>query len=257
MKEIVSRNNETLKRYAALADKRERDREGLFLAEGEKLFFEGLARGKPDSVFLRSGEARMEEYRLRALSAGIPEEKIFVLSLPAFEKLADAKTPQGVIGAFRKPERKIPDKIPGHALVLDRISDPGNLGTLLRTAAATNIPVFLIGCTDPYSPKCVRSSMSGVFASVFYEYGAEETLALLRRSGTEVCAADMRGENFFAAPIEKPCAVVVGNEANGISEYWRKNADRVFSLPMENGIESLNAAVCGSAMLMYLKYSRR
>ena len=257
MKEILSRNNETLKRYAALADKRGRDREGLFLAEGEKLFFEGLARGIPDSVFLRAGEPQTENFRLRALSAGVPEERIFVLSVPAFEKLADAKTPQGVIGAFRKHERKILDKIPGHALVLDRISDPGNLGTLLRTAAAADVPAFLVNCADPYSPKCVRSSMSGVFASDFYECGEREVFALLKRSGAEICVADMRGENFFSASFDKPCAVVVGNEANGISEFWRENADRTLSLPMENGIESLNAAVCGSAMLMYLKYSRR
>lgn len=257
MKEIVSRNNETLKRYAALADKKAREAEGLFLAEGEKLVAEGFLRGCPESVFVRKGEPKTLEIFAQARGAGVPEDRLWLLSEGAFDKLADAKSPQGVIAAFRKPDRPLPERVSGAVLVLDRISDPGNLGTLLRTAAAADAPVLLIGCTDPYSPKCVRSSMSGVFAAEFFSCSGEEALALLRRSGAEICAADMHGENFFGAAFAPTCAIVVGNEANGVSAFWRENADRTVSLPMENGIESLNAAVCGSAMLMVLKFSRR
>ena len=257
MKEIESRNNETLKFYASLSDKRAREREGLFLAEGAKLVSEGLLRGEADALFFRKGEAEIPRFRAEAARAGVPEDRMFLLSEAAFEKLADAKTPQGVVGAFRIPRRAFPERLCGDFAVLDRIQDPGNLGTLLRTAAATDTRVLLVGCTDPYSPKCVRSSMSGVFAAEFYVCEQAEALAAVQSSGAELCVADMAGENFFEGTYPNAVAIVIGNEAQGVSAFWKERADRTLSLPMENGIESLNAAVCGSAMLMNLKYSRR
>ena len=255
MREITSRNNETLKYYAALSDKKHRDAEGLFLVEGRKMVSEGVQRGGLCALFLREDEPS-EEILTAAKRAGLSEDRIYLLSEPAFDKLSDAKAPQGVIGCFRKPEN-LSNPLSGDVLVLDGISDPGNLGTLLRTAAACGFSVLAADCADLYSPKCVRSTMSGIFAAKVRVCTGAEALELARGAGLEICVADMDGENFFQSTLSRPVALVVGNEANGVSERFRRAADRRLSIPMDNGIESLNAAVCGSAMMLTLRHSRR
>ena len=126
--------------------------------------------------------------------------------------------------------------------MLDGISDPGNLGTIFRTVAAVGVKkIYLVNCCDPYSPKTVRSSMSGIYHVEFYECSYEESFAAL--SGVKVFAADMGGSNIFEINPPDDYCVVIGNEANGISEEIEKRADGIIGIPMSKTSESLNAAV--------------
>jgi TrmH family RNA methyltransferase len=131
---------------------------------------------------------------------------------------------------------------------LDNLQDPGNLGTIIRTANAAGIEdIYLINCVDPYSPKCVRASMSGIFFVNIYEGEKKEVLNAV--SSVPLICADMNGENIFSfTPPEKFC-LCIGNEGGGISEEVKRAAAYTIRIPMRTTCESLNAAVsAGIAM---------
>ena len=147
---------------------------------------------------------------------------------------------------------RIPDCTPrppqGKSLLLDGVSDPGNLGTIIRTAnAAGYADIYLRNCADPFSPKCVRASMSGVFF-VRLHIGAEAVLAALR--GMPLICADMRGEDVFAFDPPPVFCLVIGNEGNGVSAEVRALCGYTVKIPMRPTCESLNAGV-SAGILMY------
>ena len=167
-----------------------------------------------------------------------------------FRFLSDEKTPQGVLCRVRIPMREMVAPT-GKCLLLDGVSDPGNVGTILRTANAAGYrEVYLTEtCADPYSPKSVRASMSGLFFTKLYFGTREEILSVL--DGTPIVVADMDGENVFSFQAPEKFALVIGNEANGVSEETLKKANYTVKIPMRETQESLNAAV-SAGILMYL-----
>jgi TrmH family RNA methyltransferase len=134
---------------------------------------------------------------------------------------------------------------------LDGVADPGNVGAIIRTANAAGFEeiYFTRECADPYSPKCVRASMSGLFFTKAYIAEREEILGAL--SGVPVIAADLDGVNAFSFTPPKRYALVIGNEANGVSARVRERAEYTVRIPMRETQESLNAAV-SAGILMYL-----
>ena len=146
-------------------------------------------------------------------------------------------------------------KITEPVLVLDRISDPGNLGTIIRTAAATGFhDIVLIECCDPFSPKTVRSSSGGIFYTDFYPVSFEEFYEEVVKSGAKIYIADMAGENIFNMKnIDEKYALVIGNEGGGVADRLKSGAARTISLPMKSQMESLNAGVSASVMMYFLK----
>lgn len=257
---ITSKNNPVVKAAAFLKEKKGRARTGTFLVEGEKMTAECIAAGlEIERVFL--SERCSEDFEKRLLedlaSRGGTAEKVVWLSESAFCALSDEKTPQGVACVVKIPKN---DPIPprGDCLLLDGIADPGNLGTIIRTANAAGYKqLYLVSCADEYSPKCVRASMSGIFFVETYDVSREEALRLLQ--GVPIFAADMCGENVFFCAVPEKIALAIGNEANGLSSEVRSAASRVVSVPMQGKQESLNAAVA-AALTMYLlrkeKFSR-
>ena len=167
--------------------------------------------------------------------------KKLVVSLPVFDYLSDAVTPQGVL-AVLKEERRTPIIPDNPCVLLDGVSDPGNIGTIIRTCSAVGIKdIFLVECCDPYSPKAVRSSMSGIFFVNLYFIKREEVENNLK--STPIIVADMNGENVFSFnPPGKYC-LVIGNEANGVSETVRNLATHTVKIPMAKTVESLNAGI--------------
>ena len=142
----------------------------------------------------------------------------------------------------------------GNALFLDGISDPGNLGTMIRTAVAAGFcEIYLADCADPYNPKAVRASMSGIYFAALYEGSAE---ALLKTVDIPLIAADMRGEDLFSFSPPARYAVAVGNEGRGLSDAVRARAAYTVGIPMRKEAESLNAAV-SAAIMMYELSNRR
>ncbi len=179
-----------------------------------------------------------------------PKEKTVRVSEDVFRFLSDEKTPQGILCRVHIPKGELTPPS-GKCVLLDGVADPGNVGAILRTANAAGYEkVYLTeDCADPYSPKSVRASMSGVFFTEVCRGGREEILALLK--GAPIIVADMGGENAFTFHAPKSYVLVIGNEANGVSAAVESAATHTVKIPMRETQESLNAAV-SAGILMYL-----
>lgn len=238
---ITSKQNPLIKEIAALSDKKFRKQYGCYLVEGVKPVNECIAAGCEISKIICSEEL-----------AEIYPDAILV-SKEVFGYLSSEKTPQGVIAVVKLPQT--PLKAPEDScLLLDNLQDPGNLGTIIRTAnAAGYSDLYLINCTDPYSPKAVRASMSGIFFVNIYRGTREEILSVL--GDFPLICADMDGSDIFSfVPPEKFC-LCIGNEGSGISEEVMQKADYKIKIPMNDTCESLNAAVSAGISMYQLKYN--
>ncbi len=183
----------------------------------------------------------------------IPQgEEIVRVSKDVFRFLSDEKTPQGILCRVRIPNKQLTPP-EGRCILLDGVADPGNVGAILRTAnAAGYTKVYLTpDCADPYSPKSVRASMSGVFFTEICRGEREEIVALLQ--GTPVLVADMGGVNVFAFTPPTEFTLVIGNEGNGVSAQVRALATHTVKIPMQATQESLNAAVSAGIILYELR----
>ncbi len=245
---ITSKHNPAVKELASLKEKKGRRERGTFLVEGGKMLRECMDSGMEIvRIALLAGnerpaptEASLFEDRLGSA--------VLLLGEDAFRSVSDEKTPQGVVAEVKIPQPAL-EPPQGSCLLLDGLADPANVGAVIRTAAAAGYKeIYLAGCADPYSPKSVRASMSGVFYTKLM-FGSEEEI-LRALGGVPLIAADMGGENVFSVvPPEKFC-IAIGNEGNGLSEIVRGRADLTVGIPMER-MESLNAAV-SAGILMYL-----
>lgn len=235
---LTSKNNPLVKETVALKEKKGRKEYGLFLVEGEKMTRECEKSGlEIERVFVS------EHYR------GKISEEYVCVSDEVFRFLSDEKTPQGILCRVKIPQYVLssPEK---SCLLLDGVSDPANVGAIIRTANAAGYrELYLVDCADPYAPKSVRASMSGVFFSRLYVCTRKEALEALR--DVPLLAADMDGENAFSFSSPKKFALAIGNEANGISEEVFSCASHTLRIPMEREQESLNASVA-AGILMYL-----
>ncbi len=248
---ITSRGNPAVKKLIALQQKKYRALYGEYIAEGEKMVAECLAVGGGVSllVFSQSAEKRLTENADKPFyKAPMPS---ITLSDDVFERVSGEKTPQGVLAVVRMPRRALapPQK---SCLLLDGVSDPGNLGTIIRTANAAGYgEIYLLGCADPYSPKAVRASMSGIFHTILYEGTEEDILAALRE--VPLVAADLDGKNVFSfVPPAKFC-LVIGNEGHGIGAAVKSRRAYTVTVPMRRTQESLNAAVSAGIVMYALK----
>lgn len=238
---IVSKNNQLVKEFAALKDKKFRRQRRTFLVEGEKMVREAIASGL-NIVRI----AVRENYGGEAYPY-----PTFTFGEDAFRAICDEKTPQGIVAEVGIPQSRLqpPSK---SCLVLDGVSDPANVGAVIRTANAAGYhEIYLIDCADPFAPKSVRASMSGVFFTKLMTGTREEVLSVL--DGVTVLAADMNGENVFTFNPPENFALCVGNEGRGLSQEVRARADRTIRIPMRNTAESLNAAVSASIAMYLLK----
>jgi TrmH family RNA methyltransferase len=178
-------------------------------------------------------------------------DKMVIVSDIVFSYLSEEKTPQGILAVVCIPKLTLREP-EASCLLLDGIQDPGNLGTILRTANAAGYKeLYLIDCVDPYSQKAVRASMSGIFFVKIYMGSRSEVLSAL--AGTPLIAADMAGKNLFTfIPPTKFC-LCIGNEGNGLSPEVKAKATCTISIPMEKTCESLNAGVSAGIAMYVLK----
>ncbi len=242
---LTSKNNPLVKETAALKEKKGRKEHGLFLVEGAKMVRECLKSAfEIERVFLT------ESYDEDIAWLGGLSDKITVVSDSVFRLLSDEKTPQGILCRVKIPVFGVQSP-EGNCLFLDGVADPGNVGTIIRTANAAGYnEIYLTrACADPYSPKSVRASMSGVFFTKLYLGEREELLDVLK--DTPILAADMDGENVFSFQPPEKYAIAIGNEANGISKETFSRATHTVRIPMAATQESLNAAV-SAGIIMYV-----
>lgn len=240
---LTSKNNPLIRETAFLKEKKGRKELGLFLVEGAKMTSECQKSGlEIERVFVS------EHY------AGETDSSYVRVSEEVFGFLSDEKTPQGILSRVKIPKNSLCPPLDS-CLLLDGVSDPGNMGTIIRTANAAGYKeIYLAECTDPYSPKSVRASMSGIFFTKLYFGTREEILSVLK--GVPILAADMNGENIFLFEPPKKFALAVGNEANGISESVFRVAEHTVRIPMQEEQESLNAGVAAGIAMYQLKRNR-
>lgn len=237
---LTSKNNPLIKETAALKDKKARKEQGLFLVEGWKMALECQ---KSDFEIERVFVA--ESYQ-----GETPDCAVTVVSDDVFRFLSDEKTPQGILCRVRIPDCTL-QKPTGKCLLLDGVADPGNVGTILRTANAAGYKVVYLtkDCADPFSPKSVRASMSGLFFTKIYRGEREEILSILGE--IPLLVADMDGENVFSFAAPQEFVLAIGNEANGISKAVQARATHTVKIPMQEMQESLNAAI-SAGIIMYV-----
>ena len=235
---IQSRQNPLVKELASLKEKKGRRRTGTFLVEGHKMVREAVASGMDVVRLILREDYAGETYGLPAV----------LLGRDAFAAVCDEKTPQGIAAEVVIPERSVQPP-QGRCLLLDGLQDPANVGAIIRTAVAAGYEdVYLAGCADPFSPKSVRASMSGVFFARIMQGTQEEILSAI--AGLPVIAADMGGEDVFSYAAPEKFCLAVGSEGSGLSALVRGRADVTVCIPMDARTESLNAAV-SAGILMY------
>ncbi len=263
MQLISSRDNRIFKAAAALAEKKYRDRDAAFLAEGPNIVREALSAGSAlRAVFVSSERAGGEAAAIAgdAERAGAP---VYELTRDLFSRLSDTETTQGITAVVRKRELSEGDFFAAaggrNVLVLDRVQDPGNAGTLIRTAEAMGFGgvIAVKGSADIYGPKAVRAAAGSILRLPALCAGGGDVLAeLLEDRGYRVYAAAAGGElRLCDADLKSGAAVVIGNEGAGVSHELLKRS-KVLSIPMEGRTESLNAALAG-AMIMYESLRQR
>ena len=245
---ITSLDNSMVKEARSLNDKKHRRFHGKFLVDGEKLVYEAVCGAcEIDKIFVDSSRLSDFGYILEKFDG-----KVVPVTSKVFASISENVTPQGIIAeVFMNPTGEFNPPKNEPILILDRIQDPGNLGTIIRTAAATGFAtIVLIDTVDPHSPKVVRSSSGGVFYTDIFKMTENEIITYCKNKGVELLVADMGGENIFKTNnISSSFALVIGNEGQGVSETFKKEG-RAISLPMKSQMESLNAGISAS-VLMY------
>lgn len=245
---IESRSNETVKRVKSLSAAKNRLTLGLHLIEGRKLLQEAVSSRIPvrEAFFEENAiEALLQEHA--ALMAG--GTRVYTVTRPVLEAMCDTQTPQGVCAAVETPGYI--ERFPSGMLVaLDTVQDPGNLGTIIRTADAMGASALLFsdGCADPYSPKALRAAMGSTYHVPLWKGGLYEALQSLKQDGYTLICGHLNGSETLPAPGEK-CVIVIGNEGNGVSEEIAALCTLV-KLPMYGRAESLNASMA-AGLLMY------
>ena len=260
--EIHSKDNKTVKLAASLAEKKHRDALGAYLIEGPNLVREALQQGvRIQFIFTGAGALNQQQEIQDILSlAEDSDSAVCVLSEDCFAKIATSQTPQPIMAVAEKRTWQMRDVFSpgGNVLVLDRIQDPGNLGTLLRTAEATGFAGALIvkGGADPYGPKAVRAGAGCVFRfPLLLCESPAEALDILAKQRKQVWTADMEGMPCYDAELAQNVAIVIGNEGNGADALFKENSGRV-TVPMAGQTESLNAGIA-AAILMYESLRQR
>ncbi len=253
---LTSVQNTLVRQTASLKDKKGRDATGLFLVEGIRLVEEALAAGAEVVLLMYAAKLTQSERGKQLLEQAIRARvSVHPVSDKVLAHVADTQTPQGVIAAIRIPKvclAEFPRKEP-LMVVVDGVQDPGNLGTIIRTALAAGAAGVTTtkGTVDLYNPKTLRSTMGAVFAlPVVQGLDAGELAAWLQINGIPLAVADAKGDDiYYETCLLPPLAIVIGNEGSGPSAELMAQAGRKVRIPLDGGVESLNAAVAAALLL--------
>lgn len=249
---ISSSSNEQIKRIIQLKEKsRARKKEGCFLVEGIKMVMEAP---KSDIEKIYVSNHFMEQ------NPGLFNEKdVQIVEEGIFKKISDTVTPQGVLAIVKQKKYTLEQLLEENSrqkrcfVVLDKIQDPGNLGTIIRTGEGAGIDGVIMSSTtvDVYNPKVIRSTMGSIYRVPFViENDLPGAVKKLKDLGITCYAAHLKGEAYNKEEFSKKTALLIGNEANGLSDEVSSMADRLIKIPMAGKVESLNAAIA-TAILMY------
>ena len=251
MDHITSAKNPVVKALRSLRDHKGRAAAGRFLVEGEVMLREALKCGLVVRDVL--AEEGFADLASELEAAGT---RAFIVPRSLLETVCDTRTPQGICASVDLPEPLPLDRAPARIVALDGTQDPGNVGTIWRTADAAGFDAILLGaqCADPLSPKVQRAAMGSGFRVPFMvTEDLPASLEAMKVRGWTVLASDLHGYDFYRRPSPgERFILVIGSEARGISQATRLAADMLLRLPMRGGAESLNAAVAAGIMMYEL-----
>ena len=243
MERLTSLKNPKIIAWRSLKDRKGRKETGCFLVEGRKMVEEALASSFPVEAVLVD-EDRLAEFP--------PQQSAPVFLLPGhvLAAVCDTKTPQGVAAVLRMQSR---NELGQRIVALDGVQDPGNVGTILRTADAAGFTGVLMSeqCADVFSPKVLRATMGSIFRMPILVTGnLPGALCTLRDQGFSILSSQLDGEPFFRrSPVGDKYCLIIGNEGNGVSPEVQATATHRLRLPMRGGAESLNAAIAAGIMM--------
>ena len=249
MKEITSVHNPQIQLLKGLQKAKSRREANLFLAESVKMVKEALALSLCRTLIVDS--KRREEYSDMIAMAESGGCEVLLVTGAIMGSLSEQKTPQGVMCTVEIPAQ--PDSLSGSLIVaMDGVQDPGNVGTILRTADAAGFDGALLSsaCADLYSAKTLRATMGSVFrVPTMRTDDLPAALEEMKRRGYAVVATELGGADFYANCPHEKCVLVIGSEGRGVSSAVRDVATHHLALPMRGGAESLNAAVAAGIMI--------
>ena len=249
---ITSNANGQIKKITALKNKAKmRAKENCYIVEGIRMIKEVPS---AQLMQLYVSESGLQDKEIQSI---IHDMQYEVVKDSVFSVITDTVTPQGILAVVRKKNYNLKEILNDNCsciVVLENLQDPGNLGTIIRTAEGAGVCAVIMDhkTVDIYNPKVIRSTMGSVFRVPFYiTDNLEDTLETLKHNGIKLYAADLRGASaYYDEKYEGKTAFMIGNEGNGLSDAASDKADVFIKIPMEGQVESLNASVA-AAILMY------
>ena len=242
---IESNQNKIIKEVNALKAKKERDKTGLFILEGKRLVEE-----IPNSWEIK--------YLLKAesYSEDINFENVYTVKDSLFEKISETVNPQGILAVCHIKEFDVTNVDYSNSpffVVLENVTDPGNMGTLIRTADAAGADgIFLSkGCVDIYNPKVIRATMGSIFhLPIYRNLNLIDLMEDFKNNNVKTLAAHLKGTSTpYKVDMTTACAVIIGNEANGLSGEISEMASDLVKIPMPGKAESMNAGIAGGILI--------
>ena len=248
MERIVSLQNPKVKNIAKLSKNKERREQNLFIIEGAReLSLAITADYETESVFICPELFVKSDYP--DVLDSIPENKLFEVSEAIFEKIAYRESSDGLLTLARPKSHIINDlKLSDNPfiIILEAVEKPGNLGAILRTADAANADAVIIcdPATDLYNPNAIRSSVGCIFTVQTAVCTSQEALGFLHQKKIKTFAAELNASLWYQdTDFKQPSAIIMGTEADGLTDFWLKNADARIKIPMRGKIDSLNVSV--------------
>lgn len=254
---ISSKDNERVKYTKSLLKSKNRQKESKYIIEGYRILTLAIeCNADLDYIFINEAFEDKEEHRKFLNILDEKNIKVFKTTNNIFKELIDTENTQGILGVIKFKDRKIENNIKiddKFILILDRIQDPGNMGTIIRTADAAGVDaiIALKGCVDIYNPKVIRSTMGSIFDMNIINCTQEECIEEIKSRGFKIVSSYLNTNNYYnETKYYEKTALVIGNEANGVNDDLIKESDILVKIPIYGNAESLNAAI-SSAILMY------
>jgi TrmH family RNA methyltransferase len=258
MESITSQQNRWVKLAASLKQKKYRDETGLFTIEGVRLVEEAIASGWGiEACFFTEESVSKQRIRQMIDDLALQEVKLLQITNEIFDKIAETEQPQGILSLVRKKQYTLSDALGGKKVplivILESIQDPGNVGTLIRTADAAGCSGVILtkGCADVFAGKTARASMGSLFhLPITAGVESSEILSALRQSGIALLATSLATRNlYYEVDMNRPVAIVFGNEGSGVRAEILEAANDLMYIPIFGKAESLNVAASAAVIL--------
>lgn len=262
MLEVTSPQNRIIKEIKSLYRRKNRWDKNLFIIEGPKIIEEALTE-QIKLKYLVFGESFLENKESAYLIEMAGNYQKIKVTDRLFEEISDTESPQGILAVATFIERRLEDiciKDQPFLVYLDQVQDPGNIGTIIRTADAFNIDGIILGkgTVDPYNPKVVRATMGSIFrVPLYFCQKGDKLLQGWKEKGLKLIATSLEGSRVDERDFRSGSLLIIGNEARGVDVQLMNQADKLVKIPMPGKAESLNASVAASILMYEAMKGRR